>query len=414
MGDRGAANEAATPDDIAQMAACFREGLQAGALGISTSRTLVHRTREKGYVPGTFAAVDEMMGIGRVLGEVGHGVFEIISDIMGPDADLEWMARLSEETGRTISLGALISRRSGMRMGQVLEFIRRRNASGAHMVAQVAARPAASLMSLQSSVHPFSTHRSYRRLMAGLSFEERVAKMRDLQVRAEILNDSPAVKEEQTLRMVADFQNHFPLGDPPNYEPTADMSILEIARRAGKSPQEITYDLLLQRGGRAIIYNPLAYKGFSFDAVLPQLTDPATVLSLSDGGAHCGVICDAGMPTYLLTHWVRDRQRGARIPLETAVKRQTMDTAQLYGLNDRGVLAPGMKADINLIEMDRLQLHEPEMVFDLPANGRRFIQKVDGYRYTVTSGELTYQDGEPTGAMPGKVIRGPQAAPTRG
>ncbi|HVN88752.1 MAG TPA: amidohydrolase family protein [Candidatus Binataceae bacterium] len=412
MGERGAANEEATADDIAQMAASFREGLKAGALGISTSRTILHRTREKGYVPGTFAGIDEVMGIGRVLGEVPHAVYEIISDLTGVDADLEWMARISEETGRPVSLGAVINKRSGMRMGGVLDFIRRRNATGAQMVAQVAARPAASLMSLQSSVHPFSTHRSFRRIMAGLSFDERVAKMRDPQVRAEILADTPAVKEEQTLRMVADFQNHFPLGDPPNYEPTADQSILAIAKRAGKSPQEIAYDILLERNGRAIIYNPLAYKNFSFDSVRPQLTDTSTVLSLSDGGAHCGVICDASMPTYLLTHWVRDRDHD-RIPLETAVKRQTLDTARLYGLNDRGVLAPGMKADVNLIELDRLRLHEPEMVFDLPANGRRFIQKVDGYRCTITTGELTYQDGEPTGAMPGKVIRGAQAPATR-
>lgn len=410
MGERGAANEEATPDDIARMGAVVRDGVKAGALGVSTSRTLVHRTREKAYVPGTFAAVEEMIGIGRGLGEAGHGVFEIISDITGPDADLDWMARLSAETGRTISLAALISRRSGMRMREILDFIERRDAGGAHMVAQVAARPAASLMSLQSSVHPFSTHRSYRRLTAGLSFEERVAKLRDPHVRAEILSDSPAVKEEQTLRMVADFQNHFALGDPPDYEPAAETSILERAKRAGTTPEAIAYDTLLERGGRALIYNPLAYKGFSFDAIRPQLTNPITVLSLSDGGAHCGVICDASMPTYLLTHWVRDRKRGDRIPLEIAVKRQTQDTARLYGLLDRGTLAPGMKADVNLIDFSGLRLHEPEMVFDLPANGRRFIQRADGYRYTVVSGEVTYENGEPTGAMPGRIIRGPQTA----
>lgn len=411
MGERGAANEDATPTDIARMAGVVREGLTAGALGVSTSRTLVHRTRDKGYVPGTFAAVDEMLGIGRALGEVGHGVFEIISDITGPDADLEWMARLTQETGRPISLAARIIRASGMRMGQILDFIRVRNETGAQIVAQVAARPAASLLSLQSSLHPFSTHRSYRRLMAGLSFEERVARMRDPQVRAEILADSPAVKEDQTLRMVSDFQNQFPLGDPPDYEPTAETSILALAQRASKSPQEIAYDVLLERGGRGIIYNPLAYKGFTFDGLRPQLTDPATVLSLSDGGAHCGVICDAGMPTYLLTHWVRDRKSG-RMPLEVAVKRQTQDTARLYGLNDRGMLAPGMKADVNLIDLAGLRLYEPEMIFDLPANGRRFIQRVDGYRATVASGEVIFEDGKPTGAMPGKVIRGPQSTMT--
>jgi N-acyl-D-amino-acid deacylase len=408
MGERGANNEEATPEDIARMAVVVRDGVKAGALGVSTSRTLVHRTRDKAYVPGTFAGVDEMLGIGRALGEAGHGVFEIISDITGPDADLEWMARLTQETGRPISLAALIRQRSGMRMREILEFIDRRNATGAHMVAQVAARPAGSLMSLQSSLHPFSTHRSYKRLLSGLNLGERVQRMRDPAVRAEILNDTPAVRDEMTLEMVSGFHNHFLLGDPPDYEPVAEKSIHERAIRAGKTPQEVAYDTLLERDGREIIYMPIGTsKSLSFDGIRPNLLNPATILSLSDGGAHCGVICDAGMPTFLLTYWVRDR-RGERIPLELAVKRQTQDTARLYGLLDRGMLKPGMKADVNVIDFDRLQLHAPEMVFDLPANGRRFIQRVDGYRYTIVSGEVSYENGEATGAMPGKVIRGPQ------
>jgi N-acyl-D-amino-acid deacylase len=410
MGERGAANEPATSDDIAQMAAIVGDGVRAGALGVSTSRTLLHRTRDKAYVPGTFAGVDEMMGIGRAVGEAGGGVFEMVTDVAGDDADLGWVARLSAETGCWISLAAVINRRSGMRMHEIFDFIRRNNAIGSHIVAQVAARPAASLMSLQSSLHPFSTHRSYRQLMAGLSLAERVAKMRDPKVRAQILNDQPAVKEEQTLAMVSQFEHYFPLGDPPDYEPTREMSILERAKRAGKTPQELAYDTLLEHDGRGIIYVPLAFKDYSFEALRPLLTDDATILSLSDGGAHCGVICDAGMPTYLLTHWVRDRRRGPRIPLELAVKRQTKDTAELYGLRDRGVLAAGMKADINLIDLDNLQLHPPEMVFDLPAGGRRFVQRVDGYSYTIVSGEVTYERGEPTGAMPGKIVRGSAAA----
>jgi N-acyl-D-aspartate/D-glutamate deacylase len=299
----------------------------------------------------------------------------------------------------------VVSRRSGMRMHEILDFIRRSNAAGSHIVAQVAARPPASLMSLQSSLHPFSTHRSYRQLMAGLNLAARVAKMRDPGVRAQILSDKPAVREEQTLAMVSQFEHQFPLGDPPDYEPTADMSILQRARRAAKTPQELAYDTLLENEGRGIIYMPLALKDYSFDSLHPLLTDPATILSLSDGGAHCGVICDAGMPTYLLTHWVRDRKPGARIPLELAVKRQTSDTAALYGMTDRGVLASGMKADLNLIDMDNLRLHAPEMVFDLPANGRRFVQHVDGYKYTIVSGQVTFESGEATGAMPGQVVR---------
>jgi N-acyl-D-amino-acid deacylase len=413
MGERGAANEPATADDIAQMAAIVRDGVRGGALGVSTSRTLLHRTRDKAYVPGTFAGIDEMLGLGRALGEAGGGVFEMVTDVTGDDADLGWVARLSAETGCRISLAAVVSRRSGMRMHEIFEFIRRNNANGCRIVAQVAARPAASLMSLQSSLHPFSTHRSYRRLMSGLSLPERVAKMRDPSVRAQILNDQPAVKEEQTLAMVSQFEHQFPLGDPPDYEPTREMSILERAKRMGKTPQELAYDTLLERDGQGIIYMPLAFKDYSFDALRPLLTDSATILSLSDGGAHCGVICDAGMPTYLLTHWVRDRQRGPRIGLEAAVKRQTKDTAELYGMRDRGVLASGMKADINLIDFDNLRLHPPEMIFDLPAEGRRFVQRVDGYNYTIVSGEVTYEDGKPTGAMPGKIVRGAHTANAR-
>ncbi|MBM4259679.1 MAG: amidohydrolase family protein [Deltaproteobacteria bacterium] len=411
MGERGANNEEATPEDIARMAAVVRDGVKAGALGVSTSRTFVHRTRDKGYVPGTFAGVDEMLGIGRALGEAGHGVFEIISDIVGPDADLEWMAQLTKETGRPISLAALIRKKSGMRMREILEFIDKRNADGSYMVAQVTPRPAGTLMSLGSSLHPFSTHRSYRRLMEGLTLAQRVERLCDPAVRAEILADTPAVKDEMTLEMVSGFHNHFSLGNPPDYEPLPEKSIQERARRMGKTPQELAYDTLLERNGREVIYMPIGTaKSLSFDGIRPNLLNPATILSLSDGGAHCGLICDAGMPTFMLTYWVRDRQSGDRVPLEAAVKRQTQDTARLYGLLDRGLVKPGMKADVNVIDFDRLQLQPPEMVYDLPANGRRFVQKVDGYRYTVMSGEVSYEDGEHTGAMPGKVIRGPQAA----
>lgn len=298
-----------------------------------------------------------------------------------------------------------------MRMREILEFIDKRNADGSYMVAQVTPRPAGTLMSLGSSLHPFSTHRSYRRLMEGLTLAQRVERLCDPAVRAEILADTPAVKDEMTLEMVSGFHNHFSLGNPPDYEPLPEKSIQERARRMGKTPQELAYDTLLERNGREVIYMPIGTaKSLSFDGIRPNLLNPATILSLSDGGAHCGLICDAGMPTFMLTYWVRDRQSGDRVPLEAAVKRQTQDTARLYGLLDRGLVKPGMKADVNVIDFDRLQLQPPEMVYDLPANGRRFVQKVDGYRYTVMSGEVSYEDGEHTGAMPGKVIRGPQAA----
>jgi N-acyl-D-aspartate/D-glutamate deacylase len=236
--------------------------------------------------------------------------------------------------------------------------------------------------------------------------------MRDPQVRARILSEEPSVKDRVTLYLITNFAKYFALGDPPNYEPERETSVAARAAREGKSPAELTYELMLERDGRELLYMPFAnYSDYNFDALREMLTDPITALGLSDGGAHCGLICDASMPSYMLTHWVRDRSRGERLPIELAVKRQTSDTAKFYGLKDRGVLAPGMKADVNVIDLDGLRLHPPEMVFDLPAGGRRLIQHVDGYKYTVVSGEVTFEDGQQTGAMPGKLIRGPQPAP---
>jgi N-acyl-D-aspartate/D-glutamate deacylase len=356
-------------------------------------------------VPGTFAPALEIETLARTLGEVGHGVFEIVTDVTGEDADLGWLVRMAKQSGRPVSLAALITGRSGMRNHQLWDSVNQWNREGARILTQVPARPTALLMSLESSLHPFSTHRSYRPL-AGLSPMERVARMRDRQVRAEILADKPAVRERDTLRMVTMFDSFFPLGDPPDYEPTEDQSIGARARRLGISPQELAYDTMLEREGRQVLYAPRAYKGYNLDPYREMLTKPNSILSLSDGGAHCGTICDASMPTYILSHWARDRSRGDKLPLEFAVKLQTSETAKLYGLHDRGELAPRRKADINLIDFANLRLHAPEMVYDLPARGRRFVQRAEGYKYTIVSGEVVLADGEPTGALPGKVVRG--------
>jgi N-acyl-D-amino-acid deacylase len=411
MGDRGARNEEATPDDIAKMAALVRDSLKAGALGFTTSRTMLHRAKNKDLVPGTFASEAELLGIGRAIGDVGHGVFEMASDMVGADATMEWMIKLSTETGLpiTFAMAQVDSNPDGFR--RMLERVRKYNANGAHLVPQIPGRPTGMLMGLQSSLHPFIAHRSYHEI-AHLPIDERVAKMRDPQVRARILADEPAVKDRVTLYLLTNFAKYFALGDPPNYEPERETSVAARAEREGKTPAELTYDLMLEREGRELLYMPFAnYSDYNFDALREMLLNPVTALGLSDGGAHCGLICDASMPTYMLTHWVRDRSRGERLPIEMIVKRQTRDTAKFYGLWDRGVLAPGMKGDINVIDMDALRLHPPQMVFDLPAGGRRLIQRADGYKHTVVSGEVTFEDGKATDAMPGKLIRGPQAAP---
>ena len=331
--------------------------------------------------------------------------------MVGADATMEWMIKLSTETGLpiTFAMAQVDSNPTGFR--HLLERVRNYNANGAHLVPQIPGRPTGMLMGLQSSLHPFIAHPSYHAI-AHLPIDERVARMREPQVRARILADEPAAKDPVTRYLLTNFAKYFALGDPPNYEPARETSVAARAEREGKTPAELTYDLMLERDGRELLYMPFAnYSDYNFDALREMLLNPATALGLSDGGAHCGLICDASMPTYMLTHWVRDRSRGERLPIEMMVKRQTSDTAKFYGLWDRGVLAPGMKGDVNVIDMDALRLHPPQMVFDLPAGGRRLIQRADGYKYTVVSGEVTFVDGKATDAMPGKLIRGPQPAP---
>jgi N-acyl-D-amino-acid deacylase len=411
MGERGAHNEEATEEDITRMAALVREAIKAGALGFSTSRTMLHRAKNKEVVPGTFASEAELLGIGRALRAAGHGVFEMASDMAGPDATMEWMIKLTRETGLpiTFAMGQGDQNPDGWR--RMLDRVKKYNAEGAHLAPQISPRPTGMLMGLQSSLHPFITHPTYHRELAHLPIDERVAEMRKPEVRARILAEEPGTKDRVTRYLVTNFAKYFRLGDPPDYEPAPETSIAARAQRAGKSAAGLTYDLLLERNGREMLYVPFSnYASYNLDAVREMMTDTTTTLGLSDGGAHCGLICDASMPTYLLTHWVRDRSRGERLPVEFVVKRQTADTAKLYGLNDRGTLKPGLKADVNAIDLDGLRLHAPEMVFDLPAGGRRLVQRVDGYKHTVVSGQVTYQDGQPTGAMPGRLIRGPQPA----
>jgi N-acyl-D-aspartate/D-glutamate deacylase len=413
MGERGAKNEKATPEDIAGMAAIVREGIAAGALGFTTSRTLVHRAVDGEPVPGTFAAEDELLGIGRALGALGHGVFEMASDLAPEERELAWMEQLSVETGRPVTFALIQHDADPAQWRRMLDATERAAARGARLTAQVAARPTSLLLGLQSSVHPFIAHPSYRKV-AGLPIDERVRALRDPALRAQILGEQAEFHDPLAAYIALSFHKLFPLGDPPDYEPTRDQSVAARAAREGKKPDEIAYDLLLERDGRALLYFPLLnYTDFDFGPIREMLLHPNSVFSLADGGAHCGLICDASAPTYLLAYWARDRRRGERLPLEYVVHRQSRHTAALYGLDDRGALTPGMKADVNVIDFERLGIRAPEMVFDLPASGRRLVQQATGYRATVKSGVVIFEDGQPTGAMPGGLLRGPQAAPRR-
>jgi N-acyl-D-aspartate/D-glutamate deacylase len=295
----------------------------------------------------------------------------------------------------------------------LLDAVEKDHAEGGCLTPQVAQRPAGLLLGWESTLHPFIAHPGYQAL-ADLPREERRAKLADPAIRAQILDSQPDYGQlpGPALLIMQGFSMMFALGDPPNYEPAPDKSIAAIAAREGRKPLEVVYDVMMEGGGTGFVYLPIiGYADGNLEPIREMMLHPQSVFSLSDGGAHCGLLCDASVPTFLLTHWVRDRVRGERIPIETIVSRQTRHTAQFYGMHDRGVLAPGMKADVNVIDLDALHIHAPEMVYDLPAEGRRLVQKADGYCYTICSGEVTYEGGAPTGALPGKLVRGPQPLP---
>jgi len=417
MGERGATNEPATADDIGRMADIVGDAIRAGALGFSTSRTLVHRAVDGEPVPGTFAAEDELFGIGKALGDLGQGVFELApagaagEDLAAPEKEMSWMTRLSAATGRPVSFALIQHDMDPAQYKRMLDLCEAAVADGADVTPQVAGRPTSILMGWQCTVHPFIENPTYVEI-AELPFEERLERLRDPEVRRRMVTEEVEHSEMIVEFVCGSFQKMFPLGDPPDYEPEPDRSIAAVAEREGRPAKEVAYDMLMQRDGKELLYFPLFnYSDGDFEATREMLTHPRAALGLSDGGAHCGVICDASMPTYMLTHWARDRRRGERLPLEWVVMRQTKDTAELYGLRDRGVLAPGMKADLNVIDFDELRIRPPRVAYDLPADGRRLLQEADGYVATVVSGQVTYENGEPTGRLPGKLVRGAQDGP---
>jgi len=423
MGERGARNEAATADDIEQMAAIVKGGLQAGALGFSTSRTMGHKAIDGEPVPGTFAQEDELFGIARVLGELGTGVFELAGAGVAGDAggdeidsalhEIEWMQRLSAEIHRPVSFAVLQFDSAPNQWRELLEIAEKSRAQGADLIAQYAPRPFGILTGLQTEANQFLNRPAYLEI-AQLPLAERVRRMKDPQMRERILGPERA----QTSGVVSVLDTPgvmsriYPLGDPPDYEPAPEQSIQAIAEREGRPAQEVLYDHMLSDDGRELLL--LAFFNYSdgnLDLMHELINNDRAVVSLGDGGAHCGLICDASLQTFMLTHWVRDRTRGPRIPLEHSVKRMTRDTAALYGLNDRGVIAPGYKADFNVIDFDNLSLRRPEMAFDLPAGARRLLQRATGYDATIVAGEVVMQNGECMPTRPGRLLRGARPGP---
>ena len=405
MGDR--AHDDATLDDVAEMAKLTEAAITAGACGFSTSRTVLHSSRH-GLIPGTTAPGDELLAIGDALGRAGHGVFQVVTDQATGHAEQELMVELARRTGGTVTYALAQAPYAPTAYRDSLAFADQMAAEGIDLVPQVSVRPTGMLFGLQSSLHPFITHPTYR-AMADLPLAERVAKLREPAVRAALLADEPSTNNPIATTLMSRWGQMFPLGDPPDYEPAPETSIEAAAAREGRTPQEVALDWLLEREGKALLFAPLAsYVDFNHDALREMITHPRTVVGLSDGGAHCGLICDVSFPTSLLTHWVRDRDRGERLSLEQAVHLQTEKTAKTYGFTDRGTIEVGKRADLNLVDLDGMRLYEPEMVFDLPAGGRRLVQKVDGYKTTMLAGQVTYEDGVPTGARPGRLVRFPE------
>ena len=412
MGERGARNEPADHDDIAAMKQLVKEAIAAGALGFSTSRTMAHRAIDGEPVPGTYAAEDELFGIGAALGELGTGIFELApagtagEDIVAPKVEIDWMRRLSAAIHRPVTFAMVQVDAAPDLWRELMDESLRAVADGADLWPQVAGRGFGLLSGHFTTYSLLDQIPAYQELKAkGLSPDALVTALRTPEVRDAIESWEPDADTAE--RMEQAFQTTYTLGSPPEYEPGPERSLAGIAQATGRSAISIAYDAMLEDDGKGLLYVPiLNYSDGDLHAAREMLLHPRAASGLGDGGAHCGVICDASQPTFMLTHWTRDRVRGETLPLEWVVKMQSHDTARLYGLTDRGTLEVGALADINIIDYDRLQLTNPEVVNDLPAGGKRLLQGAVGYVETIKSGVTTFAEGAETGARPGMLVRG--------
>ena len=407
MGERGGDHtEVPTADEIARMGALAAEGIRAGALGFSTSRTVNHKSKSGAFTPSLTASADELLGIARAVGATGLGVFEVVADLDDLDHDFALIRAMAEVSGRPTSLTVLQKPGKAEEYRRVLALIDQAVADGVPMHGQVPTRPVGLIMSLDSRLNPFVASPTFGRL-AALPVAERVARLRDPETRAAAVAEAEAAKASSPLTF---FGAAFPLGDVPRYDPDPADSIHAVAAATGRSVFDVALDALLASDGLGRLYLPVMnYADGTMAATREMLTNPNTVPGLGDAGAHCTLICDASMPTFMLSYWARDASTENRLPIEFAVKRQTADTADLVGLHDRGRLVVGARADVNVIDHDALSVGSPEMVADLPAGGKRLVQKASGYTATLVAGEVVTRDGDDTGARPGRLVRGARA-----
>jgi N-acyl-D-amino-acid deacylase len=409
MGDRAVRREPATADDIAEMRRLTIEALRSGAFGFTTSRTDSHKTPDGDLVPSRDADAAELLGIGSALSATGTGAFGVNSDFDDEAYEFAWMTKLARETGRPVWFLLTDRYQDPARWRRLIKGVHDARADGLSLTAQIAGRPIGVMMGVGTALNPFNVRPSYHAIER-LPIAEQRARLRDPQVRRQILAEAPSLTDVEKLGqfrqvVVNRWDLFFPMGNPPDYEPAPEKSIAAIAARTGRPPDEVAYDYITEADAQYLWFPVVNYVTGDHEPIREMLDDPACLLGLSDGGAHCTSVVDAGLPTFMLTHWSRDRRRGPKLLLEAMVKRQTSETAEFFGLTDRGRLAPGLRADVNLIDYGRLQVQKPELVHDMPAGGRRFVQKVDGYEATIVAGAPLFERGEHTGALPGRLIR---------
>jgi N-acyl-D-aspartate/D-glutamate deacylase len=415
MGERGVNREPANAADIHAMAAIAKRAMEAGAIGFGTSRTLNHRSSDGSPIATLTAGEDELTGIALGMAAAGKGVVQVVSDFNDPVEEFAMLRRIVERSGRPLSFSLLQSPRDPEQWRWMLEQMSDAKAAGLQIRAQVATRPVGVLFGFELTANPFSTYPAYREI-SSLPFGERIARLRDPEFRARLLADEPDSGRAPGLSPARAWERIYPMGsDSPDYEPTPATSIAAIAAARGADPRAIALDHMLdggERNGRGMLYLPLLnYAQNTLDPAYQMLQHDCVVPGLSDGGAHVGMICDGSFPTTNIVHWTRDRTRGPKLSLEHMVKAQCRDTAETVGLYDRGLIAPGYRADLNVIDYARLTLKAPSVAYDLPTGGRRLVQRAEGYVATVVAGQVTYRDGEPTDALPGRLLRGAQAAP---
>ena len=406
MGDRGANLEPATPEDRAEMARLTVEGIKAGALGFSTSLAIFHQTLDGRHTPTYGVAEEELGAVAEAMGKLGVGWFQLISDFDDPVGEFNMLRRVAERGMRPMSL--TLAQREG-KTGHwklILDLIAQANADGVPMMAQIMGRPIGLNLGFEISQNPFLGRPSYKEI-ARLPFAERIKELQKPERRAAILaetTDNPVMKKR-----LEKFDRLFILADPPDYEPLLNDSIAAKAERMGLDPAALAYDTLLQNDGKTLLYRPITnYVDGNLNACAEMMQHPNTVMGLGDGGAHISIICDSATTTHTIVHWTRDRARGPRMSLPWIIQRLTRDPARAIGLNDRGLIAPGYKADLNIIDYDRLKILPLQVQYDLPAGGRRLMQRAEGYVATIVSGVVVSENGIPTKALPGRLVRGPQ------